>query len=78
MNKQFLFPYSISGSQNFAKVCNKRLAYTRGTFMVTFTSKHNGVDFQKSTVQTANTWNKEKGNESKFPFSLFDFELHRT
>ena len=43
--------------------------------MIIFTSKNNGIDFQSSTVQTAN---KEKGNERKIPFSLFDFQSHRT
>ena len=43
--------------------------------MIIFTSKNNGIDFQSSTVQTAN---KEKENERKIPFSLFDFQTHRT
>ena len=33
--------------------------------MITYTSKHNGVDFQSSTVQTAN---KEKGTVRPIPF----------
>ena len=56
-----------------AIACNRRFEYS--TFMITFTSKHNGVDFHSSTVQAAD---KEKENKSKFPFSLFNIEVRKT
>ena len=43
--------------------------------MVILTSNHKTIGFRISTVHTAN---KDKGNESPFPFSLFDFQVHRT
>ena len=43
--------------------------------MIISSSKHNAIGFRLSTVQTAN---KEEGNESAFPFSLFDFQVLRT
>ena len=53
--RKIFFPYSILSSID---------AYS--TFMIAVTSKHNGVDYQSYTVETAN---KEKENESKFPFA---------